>query len=80
MAATLGEMIHEARIARELSLRQLGSLAGIHWTNLSQMERGELIPSPTRLMSLCHHLGIDREAAIRARFEAQLARQQTAVA
>ena len=41
MSADVGKMIREARQARGISLRQLASQVGIHFSHLSKIENGK---------------------------------------
>lgn len=53
--------IKEARKAKELTLKQLGTLLGISESAVSNIERGRNKPSGSTLMLLCDNLGVNRE-------------------
>lgn len=53
--------IKEARKAKGLTLKQLGTLLGISESAVSNIERGRNKPSGSTLMLLCDNLGINRE-------------------
>ncbi|MBA7693799.1 hypothetical protein ES703_102388 [subsurface metagenome] len=55
--ANLGEELKERREARNLSLRQLSRMTGVHITTLSHYERGERFPSGRILWRLAEPLG-----------------------
>ena len=58
--ATLGEMLTEARLARGLTQRQAGRLAGVHGAHLCQIETGGIQhPSGALLLALAAAYGID---------------------
>jgi transcriptional regulator with XRE-family HTH domain len=44
-AGTAGDAIRVLRTSQGLTLRQLADLAGISWTYLSQVERGDRVPT-----------------------------------
>jgi transcriptional regulator with XRE-family HTH domain len=51
--ATLADVIHDAREAAGLSIRQLAPLVGIHHSVLARIERGEVTkPSPELLQNI----------------------------
>lgn len=50
--------LREHRERKELSLRKLGQLAGIHFVHLAKMEAGQLDPQLSTLLKLCKALGI----------------------
>lgn len=53
--------IKEARKAKGLTLKQLGTLLGISESAVSNIERGRNKPSGSTLMLLCDNLGVNRE-------------------
>lgn len=58
---TLGEYLHEQRIANRLSLRQLAEATGVSNPYLSQIERGLRRPSAEVLQSIAKALQISAE-------------------
>lgn len=56
---TLGMLrLREHREGKELSLRKLGALSGIHFVHLAKMEAGQVDPQLSTLLKLCKALGI----------------------
>ena len=53
--------IKEARKAKGLTLKQLGTFLGISESAVSNIERGRNKPSGSTLMLLCDNLGVNRE-------------------
>lgn len=53
--------IKEARKAKGLTLKQLGTLLGISESAVSNIERGRNKPSGSTLVLLCDNLGVNRE-------------------
>ena len=51
-AEIFGARLRELREKRELSLRSLGSLAGMSYTYISDMERGLRVPTLTTVIRL----------------------------
>lgn len=58
---TLGDYLHEQRVANRLSLRQLAEAAGVSNPYLSQIERGLRRPSAEVLQSIARALRISAE-------------------
>lgn len=58
---SLGEYLHEQRLAAEMSLRQLAELTGVSNPYLSQIERGLRRPSAEVLQQLARALRISAE-------------------
>ena len=58
---TLGDYLHEQRVANSLSLRQLAEAAGVSNPYLSQIERGLRKPSAGVLQSIASALQISAE-------------------
>lgn len=58
MARVRGDLIRKIRRARGLSLRELADMAGIHFTYLARIERGENIPSLDKLHRIAEVLGV----------------------
>jgi transcriptional regulator with XRE-family HTH domain len=58
---SLGEYLHEQRVANRLTLRQLAEAAGISNPYLSQIERGLRRPSADVLQSIAKALRISAE-------------------
>ena len=58
---TLGDYLHEQRVANRLSLRQLAEAAGVSNPYLSQIERGLRRPSAEVLQSIAKALRISAE-------------------
>src|ERR1700712_3182487 len=59
--SSLGEYLHEQRVAAELSLRQLAEQTGVSNPYLSQIERGLRRPSAEVLQQLAKGLRISAE-------------------
>src|ERR1700712_5664792 len=59
--SSLGEYLHEQRVAAELSLRQLAEQTGVSNPYLSQIERGLRKPSAEVLQQLAKGLRISAE-------------------
>jgi len=57
----LGERIKQLRLARNLTLKQVGEKAKVSATHLSEIERGKTSPTVGALMRIAHAL--DREPA-----------------
>jgi len=57
----LEKRIKEARKAKGLTLKQLGTLLGISESAVSNIERGRNKPSGSTLVLLCDNLGVNRE-------------------
>lgn len=67
---TLGQMIAEARVHRDLSYRELAKLIGVTHTYISQIEKGTRLPSDEVLQSLAAVLDLDIDVLrIKAFFE-----------
>src|SRR6187401_499468 len=60
--SSLGEYLHEQRVAAELSLRQLAEQTGVSNPYLSQIERGLRRPSAEVLQALAKALQISAES------------------
>jgi transcriptional regulator with XRE-family HTH domain len=58
-AHVLGARIREARNQRSLTLEDLGALAGVHWTNIGKIERGQVHPSVETLVRLASAMDAD---------------------
>lgn len=58
-SAQLGAAIRSLRKSRKLSIEALAAQAGIHWTSLSRIERGEQNPSWDAVAELATVLEID---------------------
>jgi len=57
----LGEVIHRAREAKNLSLRQVAIKASFDYTYLSQVEKGKRRPSPDWLKKVAKALDLNYE-------------------
>lgn len=57
--AQLGERIRRLRLARDLTLRQVGERAGLSPTHLSEIERGKTSPTVGALLRIARALGED---------------------
>ena len=62
---TTGQRIREVRQRREMSLRQFGKLIGVSAVYLSDIERGNRIASPGRLIQIADVLGVSVSELIR---------------
>lgn len=58
-ADSLAKAIREARIFRGLTLVKLGNECGVHHSQLSRIERGEIVRVSKNLESICTFLHID---------------------
>ncbi len=54
----LGQGIREQRIARKLTQEDLGELAGIHYTFLGHIDRGNKVPSLETLLRIAKALRV----------------------
>jgi len=52
------EKLHDARLKQGLSQRELGDLAGMHFVQISRIERGEQIPTAFNLYKICNVLNL----------------------
>ena len=59
MSSDVGKMIREVRQARGISLRQLASQVGIHFTHLSKIENGKDQIGRKPLTRIAEELGVD---------------------
>ncbi len=59
MKPDVGKMIREARQARGISLRQLASQVGIHFSHLSKIENGKDKIGRESLTKIAEELGVD---------------------
>ena len=59
MSPDVGNMIREARLARGISLRQLASQVGIHFSHLSKIENGKDKIGRESLTRIAEELGVD---------------------
>lgn len=59
MSSDVGKMIREVRQARGISLRQLASQVGIHFTHLSKIENGKDQIGRKPLTKIAEELGVD---------------------
>ena len=59
MSPHVGAMIREARQARGITLRQLASQVGIHFTHLSKIENGKDQIGRRPLIRIAEELGVD---------------------
>jgi repressor LexA len=57
--SAVGKMIREARQARGISLRQLASQVGIHFSHLSKIENGQDKVGRDSLSRIAEELGVD---------------------
>lgn len=65
-AVELGLRLRRARVARELSYRELRDLTGLALSHLQRLERGEVgEPSPSTLRRLSVALGVPYEELLR---------------
>lgn len=55
----LGLRVAELRKAAKLTQEALADAAGIHWTYVGQIERGERNPTYKNLLKLAKGLGVD---------------------
>jgi len=55
----MAERIRATRLARGLTLRQVAAESGMSAANLSQVERGQIMPSITSLLNVARALGVD---------------------
>jgi transcriptional regulator with XRE-family HTH domain len=70
--AHLGSAIRRLRTERELTIESLASTAGIHWTYLTGIERGQRNPTWKVIASIAEGLDIDvSELARRAEAAAE---------
>ncbi len=60
----LGERIRRLRLARDLTLRQVGERAGVSPTHLSEIERGKTSPTVGALARIARALGEDTSRLI----------------
>lgn len=60
-----GAALRAIREARELSLRDLGEMAGMNASYLSQIERGERDPRPETVQRIAQALGVPEDAITR---------------
>jgi len=56
--AGLGDKIRALRLARDLTLKEMGSLTGLSPTYLSELERGNIVPALATLKSIAEALNI----------------------
>lgn len=56
---TIGERVREFRNDAGLSQEQLAELAGVHWTFVSQVERGLRNINLHNLLKFAHGLGVN---------------------
>lgn len=61
MIPRIGERIREARQARGISLRQLASQVGIHFSHLSKIENGKDTVGKNSLIRIAEELDIDTD-------------------
>ena len=59
MSSQIGERIREARQARGISLRQLASKVGIHFSHLSKIENGKDTVGKDSLIRIAEELNAD---------------------
>ena len=55
------EKLHDARVQKGLSQRELGELAGIHFVQVCRIERGQQIPNALTLFKLCYALNLSMD-------------------
>jgi len=80
-AKILGDRVREVRTKLGLSQETVGDLAGMHWTNIGKIERGQANPSFSTLIRLAGVLNVDPADLVRGITPDQLgehARQLTA--
>jgi transcriptional regulator with XRE-family HTH domain len=58
-SAQLGAAIRRVRCSRELSIEDLASDAGLHWTSVSRIETGKQSPTWNSLADLAAALDIE---------------------
>jgi transcriptional regulator with XRE-family HTH domain len=58
-ARVLGDRVRAIRTTLGLSQEDIGDLAGMHWTNIGKIERGQGNPSFSTLVRLAGVLGVD---------------------
>jgi DNA-binding XRE family transcriptional regulator len=56
--AQLGAIVRQVRESRSVSIEALAESAGLHWTSLSLIERGQGNPSWTTVGALAEALGV----------------------
>lgn len=52
-----GEIVRRRRLAAELSQERLGELSGVHFTTVSLVERGKMVPTLIVVRKLAEGLG-----------------------
>lgn len=79
---TIGDMVRDARCARDLSQRQLGKLIGVSGAAVCYIETGDALPSARLCVLLERELKIELVEAVadevRARFVKQVRRLASA--
>ena len=63
--AEFGQRVREARIAASMSQEALAEAAGLHWTFVSQVERGQRNLSFTNILKLAGGLDVDPGSLLR---------------
>ncbi|GAA1995230.1 helix-turn-helix transcriptional regulator [Amycolatopsis minnesotensis] len=59
MLRELGSRIRARRAELEISQERLAARAGVHWTYVGQVERGQRNPSTANLIKLAYGLQLD---------------------
>lgn len=57
-ARALGERLRSERLARRLSLQNLGKITGVHHSQISRFERGSAVTFSANLQKICKELKI----------------------
>lgn len=63
-----GRHLRELRLARSLTQEALATAAGLHWTYIGQIERGERNLTLKNVLRLAHGLGISSGALLQGAF------------
>ncbi len=58
-------ILRETRVTRRIAMRALAAEMGVHFSHLSRMERGVVVPSVTLAFRWCQALGLDFDSLYR---------------
>ena len=60
-----GARLRTLRDKKDISQERLAELAGVHWTSIGQIERGERGVKLVTLLRLAHGLGVDPSVLVK---------------
>jgi len=73
VATRLGAQVRASRLRRGLTLTSLGDAVGVHYSQISRLERGQVATLSPNVQKICKYLSIREPSAAGARAQQDLA-------